>query len=996
MLEFKLLGQFEVLRDGRLLTVPTRNAQSLLAYLVIQAGKAYRREKLAGMLWPDSSEENARSNLRHELWRLRKVLGKDGEAYLLIDEINIAFNTNSQYALDTDVLECLPLEDSTAEDLMLALSAYRGELLPGFYEEWVTSERERLSALYEAKMNRLLEILQTEGRWEEVLEWAMRWLHVGHWPEPAYRALMTAYASKGDLPKAAATYERFAQGLQKDLGLKPSEQTLALLKRIKTGWKEDAQVKAGPQGVLKSKAPSEASLKADATLFTLHPVRRSNLPNPLTSFIGREKEIQKVAQLVFSARLVTITGAGGVGKTRLAIQVARSLDPHFKDGVWWIDLAPLFKGAPVQKPSGTPIREGPGAQVGVGIVVQAVSKALRVPESPNLSLLEGVLEYLYTRKLLLVLDNCEHLIEECAVLSENVLVNCAEVVILATSREALGVPGEKAWLLPSLSLPGRGASFNAESILHSEAVNLFVERAGDSLPGYEPDDAGLSTIVQICLSLGGIPLAIELAAARMNLLSVQEISARLESRFSLLTAGHRTVLPRHKTLQAAIEWSYDLLSETEQVLFRRLAIFSGSFTLEAVEAICAGQEVYENEVLTLIGRLVNKSLLNVEQSIQNTDLPTRYRFLDTICSYGRLKLEEAEGTHLFHVRHAAYYVRLVEAAEPELLLQNQVHWFKLLQAEHDNLLAVIEWSAESEQAESALRLVGALMWFWFSYGSTREGRDLSLKALAIPPGTQLVQPKEARARALSTAGFLLCLLGEVDLGRQLLEEALSIQSTFEDKTTLAWSLQFLGLALAYDQQYDQADAAFQEGLAITKKFSGGQANNFLHFLGDIEMLRGDPSRAKQIYEESVNLLRVIGNKSFLAYPLRRLGYLALREHDIPKAWSYFQESLAINLEIGDKRGFAACLVWLATLAMQLGKPIAAARLYGAVERRLDALSVNLLYMDQAELKELTNKFPTSIDGATFAAAFREGWGLSEEQAIKTIDELYEREIAGKS
>jgi predicted ATPase/DNA-binding SARP family transcriptional activator len=996
MLEVRLLGQFEVLLDGRRLAIPTRNAQSLFAYLVLNAGKAHRREKLAGLLWPDSSEENARSNLRHELWRLRKAFETAAEAYFLSDDLTIAFTPQGAYSLDVQRLESASLEGSTADGLIEALSTYRGELLPGFYDEWLLVERDRLYALFEAKIARLLEILQTEGRWAEVLDWGMRWIAVGQWPEPAYRALMSAYASTGDMSKAVATYERFTQGLDKDLGVKPSEQTQALYKRLKAGWKMDGQMET-PTRVTQ---PPKSPLEIPSPTFPLPKVRRSNLPKPLTSFIGREKEIQQVEHLVSRARLVTITGSGGVGKTRLAIQVAGALTPQFRDGAWWVELASLFKTAPSQKrnlshkrgPSHQRdpriVKAGQGELVGADLVAQAVAKALRIQEAPGLSLLEGVLEHLHDKKLLLVLDNCEHLIQDCATLAERLLADCPQVTLLATSREALGLPGEKAWLLPSLSLPGRGLASDARHIFQSEAVSLFIERAADVLSGYQPGEVDAPTIAQICLRLDGIPLAIELAAARMNLLSAQEIAARLDRRFGLLTGGRRTALPRHQTLRAAIEWSYDLLSESEQVLFRRLSIFAGSFTLEAAEAICAGKEIRSDQVLAFLGRLVDKSLLNVEPAPQDTDLATRYRFLDTIRSFGRLKLDEVEEIRWMRGRHADYYVRLVEAAEPELNLQNQNHWYKLLQAENDNLRAVVEWSTESDQAESALRLVGALLWFWFRSGSNCEGRDLALKALASPSA---VQYKEPRARALNTAGFMLCLLGDTTLAKQSLEEALSILRTSKDEASLAWSLQFLGLVLAYEKEYDLADAAFKEGLALTRKLEDVHANSFLFFLGDVELQKGDPSRAKKTYEESVNILRSFGGKSFLAYPLRRLGYLALGQDDIPNAWKYFRESLALNHEAGDMPGVTASLNSLAALAMHVNKPIVAARLYGAVESRLESLSVNLLYTDQAELGHIIGRLPTYLDEATFTAAFTVGWGMSEEQAIELVADIFKEE-----
>jgi non-specific serine/threonine protein kinase len=619
-------------------------------------------------------------------------------------------------------------------------------------------------------------------------------------------------------------------------------------------------------------------------------------------------------------------------------------------------------------------------------VAQVIAKALRIPESPGLPVLDGVAERLYDKQLLLVLDNCEHLIEACAALVERLLGDCPEVSILATSREPLGVPGEKAWYLPSLSLPASGHALEFADIVQSEAVSLFIERTADILPGYRPGQAGAATIAQICRRLDGIPLAIELAAARMNLLSAQEIADRLDSRFSLLTAGRRTALPRHQTLQAAIEWSYDLLREAEQALFRRLSVFAGSFTLEAAEAVCAGEDIQREDVLTLLGRLVDKSLLNVDLRLQDPELATRYRLLDTICSFGRLKLDEAGKTRRMRDRHAAYYVSLVEATEPELLLQEQGRWYRLLQAEHDNIRAVIEWGAESDQAESSLRMVGSLLWFWWSHGSIHEGLNLTLKALALPPADRF---PEYRARALNTAGYLQWTLGDIPSARQSLDEALTILRTSEDETSLVWLKQFLGLVLASEGEYDLADGALNEAVAIARKLGDLKKGSFsLAFHGDIALQQGDLSKAKRVYEESANTLRALGNKLFTAYPLRRLGYLALQRDEIPRARDYFRESLALNREGGDRRAVAACLLSFAALAIHMDKLDVAARLLGAAESRLESLGINLLYLDLVEWGLISNKVITTLDEAAFTAAFSEGWELSEDQAVELVGEAF--------
>jgi Tetratricopeptide repeat len=397
-----------------------------------------------------------------------------------------------------------------------------------------------------------------------------------------------------------------------------------------------------------------------------------------------------------------------------------------------------------------------------------------------------------------------------------------------------------------------------------------------------------------------------------------------------------------------------------------------------------GEGIDGDEVLSLLGRLVDKSLLYVEPAPWNPELASRYRFLDTIHSFGHLKLDEAGETPWMRDRHAEYYVHLIETAEPEVLLQNQVRWIKLLQAENDNIRAVVDWGTESDNAECALRIVGALLWFYFKTGSNLEGRSLALQALASPSAMHL---KEVRGRALITAGLMQCLLGDTNSARQALEEALSILRESEDKASLAWSLQFLGLVHTFDQEYDLADAALNEGLAITRKLKDIPANSFLFFQGDVDLQRGERSRAKKIYEESASVLRAIDNKSFLAYPLRRLGYLALGENDVTNAWKYFQESLQLNYEAGDQPGVTASLASMAALAAHRQKLVIAAHLFGVIERRLESFSVNLLYTDQAEFGRIRSQLLTCLDKATFEAAFVEGWEMSEEQAKALVGEI---------
>src|SRR6266508_2190413 len=558
MLEVRLFGKFEVKYEGKSITISSRPAQSLFAYLILNAGTAHRREKLAGLLWPDSLEETARDNLRHALWRMRKALEAASSTHFLhADDVAISFKESSDYWLDTAALEKLS-DSASADELMAVLSNYQGELLPGFYDEWVVLEREHLYSIFEHHMARLMSLLQGEKRWLDILEWGERWIKLGQKPEPAYRALMNAHAAKGDMSKVAATYERCVKSLR-EFGVKPSEQTKELYENLK----------------------SDKSTQQTASTITKLKIKEasSNIPVPLTSFIGRGKELKEIARLVSSSHLLTLTGPGGVGKTRLAIQTAHDSIKKFKDGVFWVGLVGLSDE---------------------NLIPQEIAQSLNIREISNEPLIETLKTYLKSKDVLLIIDNCEHLIRACAQYAEQLLAACPKIKILATSIEALGLFNETTWQVPSLPLPEMQESLSLKELQKFASIELFNERASNAKSGFVLNEKNARSVAQICQRLDGIPLAIELAAARVKVLSVDEIAARLDDSFSLLTAGSRTAILRHQTLRATIDWSYDLLTELERILLRRLSVFAGGFTLEAAESVCS-QGMKRSDILDLLG-----------------------------------------------------------------------------------------------------------------------------------------------------------------------------------------------------------------------------------------------------------------------------------------------------------------------------------------------------------------------------------------------------------
>ena len=938
MLEVRLLGRFEVSQDGKTITITSRPAQSLFAYLIINAGSAHRREKLAGMLWPDSLEETARDNLRHALWRVRKALETASVArFLHADDQTMKFNASSDFWLDVASLEKLG-ETATADKLMDALAHYQGELLPGFYDEWVVLEREHLASIFEHQMARLMSKLKGEERWLDLLEWAERWIRLGQRPEPAYRALMFAHAAKGDMSKVAATYERCVRSLH-EFGMEPSEQTKELYKNLKAG-------KESP----KSQTIPTRSLEKEVF---------SNIPVPLTSFVGREQELKEIARLLSTSRLLTLTGSGGVGKTRLAIHTANDVLSKFKGGVFWVGL------------------------VGVSdenLIPQVIAASLNVREVSDEPLIETLKSYLKSREVLLVIDNCEHLIRACAQVAEQLLAACPKLKILATSIEALGIFNEMTWQVPSLPLPETQRPLSLKELQEYSSIELFGARAANAKNAFVLDESNAYSVAQICRRLDGIPLAIELAAARIKVLSVDEIAARLDDRFSLLTAGSRTAVPRHQTLRATIDWSHDLLTEPERFLFRRLAVFAGGFTLEAAESVCS-QGMRRSDVLDLLGRLVDKSLVVVEPV---SDLgETRYRLLETIRQYALEKLAGAGEARDIRDEHLEFFVKLAEQAEPNMFGMESPHWFKRLDQELDNIRTAIEWATNSGKADVALFVAGSLVYFWFAHGlGGSEWHDRVQQALARPEGRER---SLARAKALNGLGFMYWA-DVYPTDRHLeLEEALSIGREMDDPRTVATALRNLGLLENINGNYAESRAFLEQSLEILRGMGqAGQTESTwtLIFLGDVALNHSDPKWARSLYEETVAVLRELGDLNFLAYSIRRLAQLYWHEGRYDEAIAQLRESLHMNRDIVDPRGIIACLAGFAAVAVAQGQYQRAAQLIGAVETQLASLGIRLLYMDKMEYDRNLAVLQGKLDKTALRKFWEKGNAMSLEQAVQ--------------
>ncbi len=778
--------------------------------------------------------------------------------------------------------------------------------------------------------------------------------------------------------------------------------------------------------------------------------QKTNLPLPLTSFIGREKEIETIKQLIAPhgrgkrstlqgssmARLLTLTGAGGSGKTRLALQVAYTALDVFPDSVWFIDFAPLTD--PV-------------------LVPQNLLTTLGLREQADRSTLTIVTDFLQPKRVLLILDNCEHLIQACAQLVEALLLACPTLHILVTSREALNVAGEILYLVPTLTTPDP-AQVDLDTLPQYEAVQLFVERAQTALPGFWLTNDNTLAVSQICHQLDGIPLALELAAARVKTLRVEQIAARLEDRFDLLTGGSRTALPRHQTLQSLIDWSHDLLLEPECMLLRRLAVFAGGWTLEAAEASCAGDGIEANTILDLMTQLVNKSLILAERK-QGQE--ARYRMLETIRQYASERLLKAGEGEQIRGQHLDFFLQWTERAELEVRGPHQLKWLDQLEAEHDNLRVALEWGlAQAGGGEASLRLASALIAFWHQRGHVSEGRAWLARALSNPAAPYV---GATRAKALHVIGYLANSQGDKTTARTLLEESVSLWQGLgstgrtglahalatlaeatrglsdhtasrsfageaialfreqDERWGLAYALSSLGLTIRDQEDFTLARSVLDESIALWQDLGDqwglGLATDRLGMVamrqGDYEVARrhyvdclaiarrqgdknsvalafldlgiatlnlGDRDQAKAYFEECFTWFRDSGNKSDLAICFYDFGYLALFEGNDQQAQSFFEQELSLARTVAPTWLRSQALFGLAGVAATRGQALRAARLLGAADAQAEAAATYTDAADALYERRAVDLIVAQIGEATFAAARAKGRRMSFDQA----------------
>jgi predicted ATPase/transcriptional regulator with XRE-family HTH domain len=752
-----------------------------------------------------------------------------------------------------------------------------------------------------------------------------------------------------------------------------------------------------------------AFARGQTGLLTAPPIARpdtstpTNLPAQVTPLIGRERDVEVVIARLMrdDVRLLTLVGPPGIGKTRLSIQVAAELLQHFSDGVYFVPLAP------VTDPD---------------LAAVAVADALEVQDQGGGSAVDGLKNYLKDKRLLLVLDNFEQIVAAAPLIAD-LLIAAPSLRMLVTSREVLHIRGEQQFAVPPLALPDNGQTASAQALSVYPAIELFVERAQAVRPDFALTEANAYAVADICTRLEGLPLAIELAAARINLFSPEELRTRLNSRLQMLTGGARDLPARQQTLRSAVAWSYDLLTRDEQTLFRRFGVFAGGWTLGAAEAVCNPDSRLAMPVMEYIASLLDKSLLKHEA------LPgqeSRYSMLEMLREYALERLAESGEEQDMRRLHSEYFLTLVEAAEAELRGPDQAAWLSRLDADADNLRAALDWLQSPEgDLQSALRMAGMLAWYWELRGRMREGRERLRALLSRPDASEstlaralalngagrlahdtneniaarpLLEESAAIARevddhwleavALHNLGNVTLALGDLSASRSVYEESLALSRELADRWLVAWGLIGVGHAAFVQRDYQEARRYYEESLVVRTEADDtwGIARS-LNELGDIARLQGDYDGARTYYERSLATHQELGHATWLAMGLYNLACTLALESNYAQAAPLFDEGLSLFIEQGDRVAGAMCLVGVALIGAESAQPEVGARLLGAVERVFEELQYHMDPSDLLTYEPAQARLREELGEEVFASLRTEGRTLSLEEAAGLAHKL---------
>ena len=1006
------LGSPQIYLDDALVTAERRKAVALLAYLAVEGGR-HTRDSLSALFWPDYDQSKAFANLRHTLWEVQQAVG---EGWLLAERETVGLNADADIALDTQQFEALLNQSRTQDNVPLrialladAVKRYRNHFLTGFslkdapnFNEWAFATSEDLRQ----KLSMALVILSNDhctlGQADQAIPYARRLITLDPLNESSHRQLMQVYLRAGQHSAALKQYQACEEILRKELGIDPQPETRDLYKKIRKREIKPAQIQK----------PAE------------QPSPRHNLPLQLSSFIGREKEQKAVSKLIAHNRLVTLIGTGGIGKTSLALQMGHKLLKDYPDGVWFIALDSLSNPA---------------------LVPQTVAAVFDIRERSDKPLHELLTNSLRTKTALLIFDNSEHLLNACAQLIMALLQHCPDLKILATSREALSIAGEATYRMPSLSIPQK-REVSLERLGEYEAIRMFAERAALVQSEFQLTNENVQTVIKICRKVDGIPLAIELAAARVDILQVNEILNQLDESFQVLATQSHTISPRHQTLQASMDWSWGMLDEVESVFLRQLSIFAGGWTLESAQAVCDGN------VLDLTSALVKKSLIVVQQE---TGRGTRYRFHEIVREYALRKLIESGSRNLLQTWHLNYFLGLAERAERELRGPALVDWMERLNDERNNFRIALHW-ADQIDVEAGLYLSSRLMRYWES-ANVEEGRRWLENFIHKPQSKDFPL---ARAHALNSYSWLLMWLQQFDQGFAVAEEGLALfraagnrqgevdiliclENMYQFKDEIETSLEIgkkaLALAQSLGDPWREANALLYLGWGyhdLEKRFwywekaiqlyreVGDQITlaNLLGLMGQFRVLHGDfelgekcvdealrlwqanrraniwdnPRVTKSVialmkgeYEQAETLLRDVmtsaqerGNRMSYHWAQVRLGHVLLRSGNLTEARQVLMEAAQNFAQDSYSIGVIFALEGMAELFVAVGKPEYTAQLIGWADLMRDKIQDTRPEIEQANVDKIIAACLAKMGEAAFSDAYDQGQALTLDETVR--------------
>jgi predicted ATPase/DNA-binding SARP family transcriptional activator/DNA-binding CsgD family transcriptional regulator len=943
-----LLGCFGVWVGSRTVSEGAwhlRKARNLVKLLALTPGHRLHREQLMDLLWPDLARMATSNNLRRALHVARRALEPDPSVpyYLVSHGEHLALCPDGPLWVDIEAFEEAAATARRSRDpaaYRAALDLYAGDLLPADpYEDWAEDRRRQLRQIYLDLLVEMADLCEERGDLGAAID-ALREAtseEPGH--EQAHAELMRLYARSGQRHKALRQYERLRQALRREFGTEPGGDSRRL----------HEEIVAGRVPVARSVSPEGIPL--ESTSYSL----RHNVPAALSSFVGREHELVEIKRTLAMTRLLTLTGSGGCGKTRLALEVGRDLASSYPDGAWLVELASLLQPELVSK---------------------AVASALGVREQPDRPLVDTLVGHLREKYLLLMLDNCEHLIEGCAQLAHSLLHSCPRLRVLATSREPLEVEGEVVWRVPSLSVPDTDRLPSANELTRYDAVRLFVDRARLRVRDFELTPENGPAVAQVCGKLEGIPLALELATARVGPLAVEEVAQRLGDSLSLLSTGPRTAPQRQRTMRATLEWSYGLLSEPERKLFRRLSAFAGGWTLESAEAV-GSDGLGGANVLDVLSRLVDKSLVVAEATEGDR---VRYRMLELIRQYARKKLEEDKEFDATLRRHASLFLASAEEAEPELKGPRQQEWLERLEVEHDNFRVALTWALDRGEAELGLRLSGALGEFWHMRGHLSEGRQWLQSALAAQGGAYLMS---ARAKAFTWVAQLAWEQGDYERSITLSKASLKLFRTRRDEAGVADALSNLAWATLFQNELEQASTMAEEALTLQRKLGHTVGViRALQTLGLVAATGHDYDRAAALYEESMMLARNVGDSFGIVLSLGIGALASLGKGDHHQTRMLYEKGLRGSKQLKTMNGARLHLHISAALAGAQGRAVRSACLWGATEVMREAIGTIFSPAERRAYGPYIEAARAQLDEAAWEKAYTEGKTMTLEEAIE--------------